>query len=346
MTSRDSDNAISSPESVDGPRQLDLLAPITSTGSGPDQPRVHRSQLPAKRSDALSVAERVISAILAKPDISSASIAAVIDGPTDATCGQNSVVSSASANLQSCLASKLQVQMGAHGSGQYALIWKQWDIPLQEPICALRASARRTSGSASGLWPTPQQADSKRGGSDARVRTEGATLPEQATLSGWATASSRDWKYTPGMATVRPDGRGRLDQLPRQATLAGWPTPMAGTPAQKGYNEAGNTDSSRLTVDMAGWPTPTSQSPNSQRGREQNPEKRKAAGHTVNLNDAVLYLEHDGPARLKSNGEMLIGSDAGMESGGQLNPAHSRWLMGYRAVWGSCAPTGIRSALR
>lgn len=27
-----------------------------------------------------------------------------------------------------------------------------------------------------------------------------------------------------------------------------WPTPMAGTPAQKGYNEAGNTDSSRRTV--------------------------------------------------------------------------------------------------
>lgn len=34
------------------------------------------------------------------------------------------------------------------------------------------------------------------------------------------------------------------------------PTPMAGTPAQKGYNEAGNTDSSRKTVELIGWPTP------------------------------------------------------------------------------------------
>jgi hypothetical protein len=39
---------------------------------------------------------------------------------------------------------------------------------------------------------------------------------------------------------------------------ATWPTTMAGTPAQKGYNEAGNTDSSRKTVALiAGpWPTP------------------------------------------------------------------------------------------
>ena len=36
----------------------------------------------------------------------------------------------------------------------------------------------------------------------------------------------------------------------------GWPTPMAGTPAQHGYNEAGNTDSSRKIVALFGYPTP------------------------------------------------------------------------------------------
>ena len=32
---------------------------------------------------------------------------------------------------------------------------------------------------------------------------------------------------------------------------AGWPTPMAGTPATETYNAAGNTDSSRKTVELA-----------------------------------------------------------------------------------------------
>lgn len=38
-------------------------------------------------------------------------------------------------------------------------------------------------------------------------------------LAGWVTATTRDWKDTPGMATTGKDGRTRLDQLPRQAQL-------------------------------------------------------------------------------------------------------------------------------
>ncbi len=36
--------------------------------------------------------------------------------------------------------------------------------------------------------------------------------------------------------------RGVADTLTAQATIAGWPTPMAGTPAQNGNNEAGNNE--------------------------------------------------------------------------------------------------------
>ena len=66
--------------------------------------------------------------------------------PTSVICGQSSTASSRSAVLQSSLENRLRQRLDVNGSPEYSLTWKEWTISGQQPICALRASARPTSG--------------------------------------------------------------------------------------------------------------------------------------------------------------------------------------------------------
>jgi hypothetical protein len=93
------------------------------------------------------------------------------------------------------------------------------------------------------------------------------------------------------------------------------------------------------TVPLASWPSPAAR--DYRHANTKSYRERGGQCQGEQLNNAVVHLT-PGPARLTASGQMLIGSCARMESGGQLSPEHSRWLMGFPAAWGNCAPTATQ----
>jgi len=222
-------NAIGLPELAVGLLPFDLPDGPTTSPSG--QPRSHANHS-------------------AQPGISERK-------RTSATSGQCSPSLFGTGSLKSRLESRLRANLDVNGSLEFEMIWKEWGMKSGLPICALRASERRTDDNGSTGWPTPSAIDSVRGveskeARKARGSHTGTTLNDAAAMAPWPTCSARDWKDTPGMATTgtNPDGteRTRLDQLPRVATLG---IPTTCSPASTEKRGALNPEHSRW---LMGYP--------------------------------------------------------------------------------------------
>lgn len=218
MTSEAMTKSTSLPEPDSGQPQLDLLDGQTTAPSGPPVAHASRSRKRAK--------------------------AAVL--MTQGICGQTWLDSSMAAepeasDLLSLWESRLRERLATIGSTESALIWRSKPTGHGWSIFRLAPWTPPTSGNGSiGLpWRTPNARDSKgsyesleafnrrvAAGRQINLNDEMSLTAHKHQAAPWVTPSTRDWKDSPGMATERPDGRSRIDQLPRQM-VATWVTPQA-----------------------------------------------------------------------------------------------------------------------
>lgn len=185
-------SATSSPESAAGLTPSDSQAGQPVIQSGPEAAPANPSVLPGKD----------------------------LELPTLDTSGRSSPNLSAPASLQQSLASRLRAKLAVNGSPEYSLTWKEWAISGQEPICALRASARPTSGRDCSGWPTPRTVT---GGAESAERkqelgrTESGGGDLQAVLAGWTSPIASEARQ--GFQDRTRGMKGTQESLTTQAIL-------------------------------------------------------------------------------------------------------------------------------
>lgn len=290
--------------------------------------------------------------------------------PTSGTCGPLFTASSPSAVLQRSLESKLRARMDVNGSPEFALTWKTWDMPAGEPICALRASERRTGGKGCIGWPTPQANKNTKNSRDPKRMKENGSqtcLADAAHLCGWPTPEAEEARR--GFQNRNNGKRGTQKSLTTVAveSLAAGPTARAndGTGPQECIGRTGGPSLKQV----AGWTTPRPSDDNQTRRTDASMEKeivRPNRGASLAI-DAYIAgwatpkcadgrgdpydptenrrseLRKQMPSAQAGQDASRSNAETARPAGFRLNPRFSLWLMGYPAAWASCGELAMQS---
>lgn len=210
--------------------------------------------------------------------------------------------------------------------------------------------AQRESNSDSSTRDTSRQSSSTSSASAALQSSLGSRLRQQLQNRGCA-IYKLTWKekttpsglpYSQLVASAH-----RIKENDSSLARTDWPTPAVSliTNDVNMRSTDGRTKPNKLgwAAAMASWSTPTA---NDYKGSGETVIRKDGKDRTF---DRLDYSTEQGlkitqPIRITASGQTLTGLDAAMESSGQLNPAHSRWLMGYPPEWDDCAVMAMPSS--
>lgn len=246
---------------------------------------------------------------------------------TAGICGPNSTDLSASAVLQLSLESRLAANLDVNGSLEYALTWKNLGIALPSRICQLAAGERPTGDRGCTGWPTCMGTDASK--APKKFAGGNLSLPETAKMEGWPTPQSLSFDQS------HQPGNNRAENKVKEM-FAGWPTVQQRDwkgPQGRAYKgESDDLPSVADQVETVPWGTPSTRD-----------WKDGDCSNAEVPENSLLGRQVIGLTTQSSGAET---PKAVPPSRGALNPAHSRWLMGFPPEWDEYAVTETPSSPR